>query len=372
MSLPTFSRLVITGDLLRPYPVEDGWESATWKNIRWLSALLRPLLPEAAPAPTALAWDALMPSGAGAFFDTPAVYDALGETIGLDSWARLAQRPTAPDALVEALREPLRDALVIGYELPPVLLDALRQLQRPVIDLILHPLRFLPDLVFAMRTNVPAFHEVLTGHALAPREVSRQVGLIQAKAAWLAPPAPMPPGTALVLGQVASDRAMVQADGGFAQLDDHLAELHRLCREHPLVLYKPHPYAVPGAAGQRFLQQLPCIATTSANLYHLLAQPELDTVLALNSSGLVEARAFGQRAVNLVPFLYDFDSPEAPGAGHMGGPVTLSPAWTEPGFWQAMLTGEAWAPPATAWTPNRLRRSMNADWGYQFVEQVCA
>lgn len=372
MSLPSHSRIVITGDLLRPFPVEDGWEGATWKNIRWLHALLRPLLPDNAPAPTTLAWDALMPADAGMFFDTPALYGVLGEPLTLQSWATLAQRQTAPDALVEALREPLKDALVIGYELPPVLLDAMRQLQLPVIDLILHPLRFLPDLVFAMRTNVPAFHDVVQRHALAPSEVARQVALIQAKAAWMSPPEPMPPGTALLLGQVASDRAMVQADGRFARLEDHLSELHRLCVEHPLVLYKPHPYAAHDPAAQAVLQQLPCIVRTSANLYHLLAQPELDTVVALNSSGLVEARAFGRRARQLVPFLYDFDSSQAPADGHLGSPVALSPAWGEPGFWRAMLAGDAHAPIPTVWVPNRLRRSMNADWGYQFMEQVCA
>jgi len=372
MSMPSHSRIVITGDLLRPFPVDDGWEGATWKNIRWLSALLRPLLPDNAPAPTTLAWDALMPAGAGVFFDTPALYDALGESLNLRSWATLAQRQTAPDALVEALREPLQDALVIGYELPPVLLDAMRQLQLPVIDLILHPLRFLPDLVFAMRTNVPAFHEVLLRHALAPSEVARQVGLIQAKAAWMPPPEPMPSGTALLLGQVASDRAMVLADGRLARLDDHLGELHRLCTEHPLVLYKPHPYAAYDPAAQTVLQQLPCIVRTSANFYHLLAQPELDTVVALNSSGLIEARAFGRRAHQLVPFLYDFDSSRAPAGGHPGSPVALSPAWNEPGFWRSMLAGDASTPTTPAWVPNRLRRSMNADWGYQFMEQVCA
>lgn len=372
MSLPSHSRIVITGDLLRPFPVEDGWEGATWKNIRWLSALLRPLLPDTAPAPTTLAWDALMPAGTGALFDTPALYDALGEPLNLQSWARLAQRDTAPDALVEALREPLQGALVIGYELPPVLLDAFRQLQLPVIDLILHPLRFLPDLVFAMRTNVPAFHQVLQGHALDPSEVTRQVGLIQAKAAWMPPPEPMPPGTALLLGQVASDRAMVQADGRFARLEDHLGELHRLCAEHPLVLFKPHPYAAHDPAAHAVLQQLPCIVRTSANFYHLLAQPELDAVMALNSSGLVEARAFGRRAHQLVPFLYDFDSSQTPADGHLGSPVALSPAWTEPGFWRALLGGDTATPPRPAWVPNRLRRSMNADWGYQFMEQVCA
>ena len=375
---PLFSRIVVTGDLLRPFLVSGEWESATWKNIRWLHALLGPSLAPLNLPVTTLAWDDRAAPGTCERFDTPGLYHRLGQDLSLHSWAFLASRKQAPDGLVEALRAPLSEALVIGYEMPDSVIDALQRLGRPFIDVILHPLRFLPDLVFALRTNVPDFHRHLVAHRLSEAAVARQAGLIQAKAAWMAPPASIPPGSVLVLGQVSSDRAMVQPDGRFAQMEDHLARLHRLCCDHPCVLFKAHPYEAAGTGASGTVRRLPAIVHTRANFYHLLAQPEIEGVVALNSSGLVEARAFGRRGENLLPFLYDFERERAPDTNGPGDPVALTSAWTEPGFWRRLLDPGLAAPGSDAigasppWTPNALRRSMNADWGYSFIEKVCA
>lgn len=372
------SKVVVTGDVFRPFLVGGEWEGATWKNVRWLHAILMPSLQPLGRSVTSLSWDDRSAPGACERFDAPGLYHRLGLDVSLSGWAQLASRRQAPEALVEALRTPLSDALVIGYEMPDVMIDALQRLGRPFIDVILHPLRFLPDLVFALRTNVPDFHHHLLRHRLPAPAVAQQAGLIQAKAAWMAPPAKIPPGSVLVLGQVSSDRAMVRPDGGFSQMEDHLARLHRLCCDHPCVLFKAHPYEAPGTGASGTVRQLPAIVHTQANFYHLLAQPEIEGVVALNSSGLVEARAFGRWSENLVPFLYDFSQEQAPLADRPGDPVAQTSAWTEPGFWRQLLDPARDTPASPAasgalpWTPNALRRSMNADWGYSFIEKVCA
>ena len=378
MDTPSFSRIVVTGDLLRPFSLGGEWESATWKNIRWLHAVLGPALRASGHRATTLAWDERGATGVCRHFDTPALYRRLDSDCSTEQWACLAQRRVAPAALVDALRDPLADALVIGYEMPTVMIDALLQLGRPFIDVVLHPLRFLPDLVFALRTNVYGYHHFLQTRRLQEAVVAQQAGLIQAKAAWMNRPiANLPPGSVLLLGQVANDRAMVKADGGFAGLEDHLTRLHALCCDHPCVLFKPHPYESEGSGARRAVGRLPAIIHTEANFYHLLAQPEIEGVVALNSSGLVEAKAFGRWSENLIAPLYAFDHDQPPSPAAPGTPVAQAPDWIEPGFWQALLSGHS--APALArdsvqpvWTPNRLRRSMNADWGYGFIEKVLA
>lgn len=370
------SRFVITADLLRPYPCADGWESATWKQVRWLRHVLsRPLRGSGLPVST-LAWDDRACPRGNAWGSPEELYERLGDPLSPQGWARLCTRSEAPRELVEWLEPLVHDAFVIGYELPPVMIDALQRLGRPYVDVILHPLRFLPDLVFALRTNVPAYHAVFERFRLREEDVRQQADLICAKAAWMAPPLPMPPGTALLLGQVAGDRALVRPDGSFASLADHLDSLHRLCCDHPLVLYKAHPYAGPDDPSTTAVRRLPAVRETDANFYHLLAQPEIETVVALNSSGLHEARVFGREARPLIPFLYDFGSTEPPGAGLPGAPVPIDGAWTGLEFWECLLAGDGRraGPPrssATSWS-NVLRRSMNADWGYGFIEEICA
>lgn len=364
---PAFDRVVVTADLLRPFPRGAEWESATWKNIRWLRQVLQPALRSTGHEPTILAWDERIVDPADRYFNTPALYHRLGLDITPENWARLACAPTAPTALIEALDEMLADALVIGYELPPAMLDALSQLGRPYVDVVLHPWRFLPDLVFALHSNVPGWQTTFVAQRLPADFAVQQAALIQAKASWMAPPMELPPGTALVLGQVPGDRALAMPQGRFASLQDHLAALHRLCVDHPLVLYKPHPYAGPEDPSTAAVRQLPVIQTVSHNFYHLLAQPELDTVVALNSSGLVEAGVFGRRARNLIPFLYDFEG------GSSTAPMALDSRWTQAGFWQALLAPATAATAAsTRLADQALRRAMHADWGYGFIEKVCA
>ena len=133
------------------------------------------------------------------------------------------------------------------------------------------------------------------------------------------------------------------------------------------MLYKAHPYAGPDDPSTAAVRQLPAIRTVDHNFYHLLAQPELDTVVALNSSGLVEAQVFGRRAHNLIPFLYNFQG------GSPASPVALDSRWTQPGFWQPLLApGTASAQAASRLADQTLRRAMHADWGYGFIDKVCA
>ena len=328
-------------------------------------------------AVTALAWDDRALPATSTWIDPQVLYAQLDERVSLDSWARLCSLVSAPDALVRWLEPFVDDALVIGYEMPEVMTDALQRLGRPYIDLVLHPLRFMPDLVFAMRTNVVAYHRGLERFRLPPAAIEQQAGLIRAKAAWMAPPQAMPPGTALVLGQVAHDRAMVGSDGRFASLADHVESLHALCAEHPLVLYKPHPYAGAHDPSHLAIGRLPAIELTRASFYHLIAQPEVELVAALNSSGLFEARFFGKQTRQFLPSLYDFDASSPPIDGKPGALVALTGAWMQPEFWRLVLgsgEGEVGAPTLPVAPPrsNQIRRSMNADWGYSFIEKVCA
>jgi hypothetical protein len=362
-----FQRIVVMADLLRPFPQGTQWESATWKNTRWLRHILHPTLRSLGHAPTTLAWDPRSTGLRDRFFDAPALYHQLGYSITLESWARLACTPQPPQALLQALDEALGDAFVIGYELPPAMLNALDQLGRPYVDVVLHPWRFLPDLVFALRSNVPAWHARIVAQRLPRSAAEQQVALIQAKAAWMPAPMELPPGTALVLGQVYGDRATALPNGQFATLAEHLPRLQKLCREHPLVLYRSHPYAGPQDPSTLAIRQLSAIKMVDHNFYHLLAQPELDSVVALNSSGLNEAEIFERGAINLIPFLYDFD-----GNGS-ASPVALDSRWTQLGFWQALI-----GPPdhagdmSTRLADQALRRTMHADWGYGFIDKVCA
>lgn len=368
------SRVVFTGDLLRPFPTGSEWESATWKNIRWLQALISPHLGRLGIPQSRLAWDAQTGPAQGMFFDTPALYDRLGLPLGMASWTRLANLPAAPAALTEQIAPHVDGALVIGYEMPDPLLDALQATGTPYIDVVLHAVRFLPDLVFAMRTNHAGLHEALHCNRVQETDIESHAADIKAKAAWMAPPAELPPGSLLIFGQVHGDRSLINSTrGGFSSLLDHLPELIDLCDAHARVFFKPHPYDMNDSPSVRAMQSIGSVAFTTANAYHLMAQEHTQAVVALNSSCLHEARYFGKEAISLIPAMYDFSARHAPTDDRPGGLVAQTPTWLSESFWRKVLRLET--PPTcnTAhWVPDRLRKTMNADWGFGQINKVMA
>ncbi|MEY4862151.1 MAG: hypothetical protein RLZ51_246, partial [Pseudomonadota bacterium] len=85
-----FNRIVVTGDLMRPFPRGTGWVSASAKNIRWLREVLRPALQPLGLPVQMLAWDDSLRAHEGRYFDAQAVdSDASGEhpTRSLQAWA---------------------------------------------------------------------------------------------------------------------------------------------------------------------------------------------------------------------------------------------------------------------------------------------
>jgi hypothetical protein len=131
---------IVVGDLLRP----DGrgrprrtdprtlW---LWNAIKRQISLASDLPPEALTAASLTGWiEALQAQGEADLYRA-SVHDRL---------------PT-PERIVERLHR----RFWIGYEMPPWLVRLLDQNTVPCVDLRLHPVRFLDDLLFAAR---PSWH----------------------------------------------------------------------------------------------------------------------------------------------------------------------------------------------------------------------
>ncbi len=370
-----FSKIVISGDILRPFHIGKSVESATWKNIRWLQAILTPVLRQNDIKISTLSWDEKLFLPEEQYFDTPSLYEDLSLPLNVDSWAKLSVQKNAPEALITKLHDYFHDALVVGYEMPDVLLAALYQLNTPFIDIVLHPIRFLPDLVFSFRSNVPEFYDVFEKCRLSENAIASQAGMILAKSAWMPKISDIPPGSVIVLDQVCIDRALIQKNGTFTSLYNHLDYLHQLCSEHPRVFFKPHPYNTDRKSISEIIQKLPVIIETNINFYYLLSQPEIEGTVALNSSGLFESRAFGKWGENLIPHLYDYYSTQLPVDGNVGYLVPQNSMWLTNKFWQSLLNGVEVEfnnknEFSDFFRSNILRRTMNADWGYGFIENI--
>jgi hypothetical protein len=368
----TAPRLTLTADLFRPYPVGTTWESGTWKHVRWLDGIVGTAARLGGWQVATASWDARL-RGDHHYLHTPDLYELAGLPLTFEGWGKLLSLKSVPTEIANAVTEPFRGTTVVGYELPDLMCRLLDQAGIAVIDLILYPVRFLDDVIFAARTNRVSIHRVLLHNMLDLRESALRAGFVKSKASFMKP-LNLRPGTALILGQVPDDRASLDLETGrFVQLGDYLSDLIELSVRSPAVLFKPHPYDHPLSATHRAVKSLGAVGWTDLNLYQLLAQPEIETVCALNSSGLVEAQLFGKQTIALKQPLYRFGAGAPDNTGGFGDAVPQNGGWYAPQTWRSLLDeGRGLPEQSHGLEKDRLRRALNADWGFGAIDKVVA
>jgi hypothetical protein len=263
----------------------------------------------------------------------------------------------------------LREHFCIGYELPPYLVAILDQEGIPYLDLRIHPVRFLDDLLFAVRSTDMRTQAALLDMAVPEAEVVATAGLREAMCQMITN-ARLPGDTLVVLGQRPMDSTQI-IGGRFFDAMDHVDRIRPICDSHKAVLLKPHPQerehsllAVTSGIASNI------IGVTDDNLYRLLSLPQVTAVLTVNSSAAHEIPYFGQHLYTLGPLpirlAWRGDDPDA------GRHVSIGDQVLTPDFWRVVLAPHA---PVSrldgmrlAPKPNRLRIALDSFWNFQEID----
>lgn len=351
-------RILLTGDLLRPQ--EEAFRPAQTGNILWLHRLLRrPLAAATGLEVVPLAW--------GHGFDTPAFYAEAGASPDIAGWVGLFAAAEPPRAAAERLALAFAEAaVVVGFELAEIQKRLLTRLGIAFVDLNIHPVRFGPDLFFAVQTNHAGIAEALAPFHAGEEVFAPWADLICAMAVKV-PLHPPVTEAVLVVGQTRVDRALI-ADGRLLDLSDFAAGLHRAAGKGR-VLFKPHPYNPDGFGLHEAGLPLHRIRETSENAYLLLAQESLRRVVGVSSSLVEEARHFGKEGVFLGPPPFDLAREAADLAPGRHASVVEAWAWAD--FWRAVLRPVL---PVTApdgrrprFWPHALRNALRQFWGFEEI-----
>lgn len=362
--------IIFTGDILRPFAISThAWESATRKNIRWLQHLLTWQISQATRLPQArVSWDLKDD------FNAPAIYATLGLNVNYDAWASIFYQSALPSTVEQMLIAPFVNSCVVGVEIPDVLQFALTRNQIPFIDIVSHPVRFMEDLLFAFRTNDKNIHQRLLQHKYNVEDnCIPQANLLRAKVTWM-PSLILPENTALITGQVATDKALISRQNGqFLKLSDYMDKIFEICESHALVLFKPHPYQHTNCPSRRAIEAFGVVRTVTSNFYYLLAQECLTDIYAITSGTVSEAPYFGKNGHMLGEPLYSFDD-APPANGSTGACIPIGNEFLNPNFWADILEPivpvQKKLPVGPLPRPSLLRRSLNADWDYSFIDQI--
>jgi hypothetical protein len=102
----------------------------------------------------------------------------------------------------------------------------------------------------------------------------------------------------------------------------------------------------------------------------LINQPTISSVWGLNSSGLYEAQFFGKKSNYLIAPQYLWHDDKNGNEIQEGEFITLGDVWTTSGFWEYLLKAhENTRLKKDSVIRNRLRSSMNTDWGFDQIDK---
>jgi hypothetical protein len=354
--------IVFTSDLLKVDDrLEERLPNPQQINVEWLHALFAPLLSgiTGRQCQVFLAEDYPNPLA------RLSVYRRLRRDFSSAGWASLYAALDDPGLEAE-IASRFAGALVIAFELPPYLERILRRHEIGFIDLTIHPIRYLPDYLFGIRSNVPEVSERLHATQVPPAVFADAARLSAARSVRVYRKGLPEPGSAVFLGQIEIDASLI-ARGRLHDDEDVELALSDLAARHPRVYYKAHPHRRNLEALKRMVAAVPRCDWLDVNVYDLLARHEIGLVASLSSGTLVEAGFFGRATRPYVerPALVDVTGVPHEEVFARGQYVAAPPEIFGAAYWAWILGATPTPPPIAPIEPFRdaFRTTLNMKWG---------
>jgi hypothetical protein len=191
--------------------------------------------------------------------------------------------------------------LLIAYELSEQTRDYFNAIGVSYIDIWLSPLRFCKDVLFAFHSNVESFQLALIKNQTPVEFFSHQAKELSDYCQNFLPANDfLEANSALVIGQLLVDKAC-QNGNEFLNLVDFKEKIQQVSKNHKHTYILKHPL-MPDQEFTALVADLGIenlIYLKDENVYELMSNSKIITVVAVSSSVLKEAFFFGKKTVCL-------------------------------------------------------------------------
>jgi len=190
------------------------------------------------------------------------------------------------------------DALVVGYELSEQTRRLLTKINVKYIDIWLHPIRFLDDILFGFSSNDDSIFAALQQFEINAKlyELYATRLKIQSYKGYKRVDFPVAENSALFIGQTLEDKAVCRK-GKMLNLLDFKKRFEELGTKFSTIYYSRHPYVKSGDEDiLAYLATQPFAKIVDWPAYQVLSHNNLKYVFSVSSSVVFEARAFGKKA----------------------------------------------------------------------------
>jgi len=353
-------KIVITGDLLRLTP--DPKHSDQNVNIAWLYNLLKHQLNTATNLDVELLHTASKRS-----FDPREFYKKNNLNPTHSNWIKIYNATPSKESL-EYLKNYFEDALVVGFELPSVLLKAFDMLSIPYIDVIIHPVRYLDDLLLAFRTSSSEIYTKLKTYQIDEEYYTIHANIHKATMAKMKKPS-LKANSMLFAGQVEVDKSLINGEE-LMSLKSYEDKVKELSEKYNHIYVKMHPYAKDNDKIKSIFNKYHNVSYTDQNIYYLLAQDQIEALYSISSSTVMEAKYFGKKGEYFYknPFYIDHSNTEPNTKEY----ISIWDHFFMTSFWSEVLSDVVQTnvvkPLPLPHKTNRLRNTLQNYWGYKFLD----
>ena len=220
------------------------------------------------------------------------VYSSCSLPLESQSWATLFEGDQFYEIVEPILHNAYKDALVICFEASPLMIKVFNNNNIPYIDFSIHPIRFLPDYMFGIRTNVTEWRNKIDA-AKINEEVFYDFARISRSRTVRVMRGSLPlEGSALFMGQIEIDSSLIH-NGIIATEETVENALIELSSIYHKVYYKRHPHAKNETSLKKMISKIKNCEWIDINAYDAFGCNRFDLVASLSSGSVTEAKYFG-------------------------------------------------------------------------------
>ncbi|QIO04562.1 HAD-IA family hydrolase [Acinetobacter shaoyimingii] len=240
------------------------------------------------------------------------------------------------DASLSYLKEFIpQDNLIVGYELSLQTRNLLTRANINYIDIWLHPIRFLDDILFGFSSNNTKIFEKLKKFNFDEKiyELYADKIKIQSYKGFKRSNFEISPNSALFVGQTLEDKAICR-DGKMLTVLDFKEKFEAATAYYNKVYYSRHPYVKSGDEEVlKYVKKFKNVEVVDWPVYAMLSSEKLKYVFSVSSSVVHEAKPFGKKTEFLYRPIFNLKNDYA-----IDNYISIYQEFVSPHFWATILT----------------------------------
>lgn len=259
--------------------------------------------------------------------------------------------------------------LLICYELSEATKKILQSLNLTYIDIWLHPIRFIDDVLFSFYSNNEKINNNISQFNINDSLYYTYANnlKVQGYRGFKKANANVKHNSALFIGQTLNDKALFN-EGKMLSVLDFKEKFTKLTQEHNHVYYSRHPFVKSGDEQiLNFVRKFRNTSIIEEPAYDLLVNDNIKKVASISSSVVIESKYFGKEHEYFYKTVIDFDTKKT-------GISTIFQEFLFGHFWSTILkpvvdTNEVDKLQFLS-QKNKIRDSLSFYWGYRNIDKV--